>query len=524
MATLATGELVSIDPATLVEVGRVPRTPPEAIGEIVAEARHAQERWARSTWDDRRGLVRAVSRVLLSRADELATTVTAEVGKPLPEAYLHEAFPSLDALAWLADEAEAALAPEEVPIGVPFLRHKRIELLHEPRGVVAVVAPWNFPFSIPFVQAATAVAAGNAVVVKPSELAPLTGAFLESVFRQAGAPAGLVRVVQGDGELGDALVRARGIAKVVFTGSGEVGRRVAQAAAERLTPVTLELGGKHPMLVLDDADLDRAAAGAAWGSFANCGQACVGVERIYVARRLHDAFVDRLVERARALRIGRPDARGTELGPLVSEARRTRLEALLAETRGEVVAGGRRPSFGLPGWFHEPTVVVVDNDDPVLTGAEVFGPVVAVVAVGSEDEAVRLANESPLALGASVWTRDRDRARRVATRLDAGMVWTNDVGYSWGLAGAAWGGRKASGYGTTRSRHGLLEMTQPKLVDEDSGTVPAPWWYPYGPHAAEGFRGLLEATYGRGLLPRAVGVARGWRGLASLARRYAQRP
>lgn len=524
MAVVATGELVSIDPATLAEVGRVRRTAPDAVGALVDEARREQERWSQSTWDDRRALLRTVSRVLLGRLDVLARTVTAEVGKPLPEAYLHEAYPALDALAWLVDEAETALATEEVPIRVPFLRHKRVELVHEPRGVIAIVAPWNFPFAIPFVQAATAVAAGNAVVVKPSELAPLTGALVEDVFRRAGAPRGLVSVAQGDGEVGDALVRAPGVSKVIFTGSGEVGRRVAVAAAERLVPVTLELGGNHPMLVLDDADLERAAAGAAWGAFANCGQACVGVERIYVARELHDGFLERLAAQAGALRIGRPDERGTELGPLVSEAQRAKVESLLERTGGEVVAGGGRPSIGLPGWFYEPTVVAVEDADDALAAGEVFGPVVAVTPVDSDDEAVRRANASPLALGASIWTRDAARARSLAARLDAGMVWTNDVGYSWGVAGAAWGGRKASGYGTTRSRYALLDVTQPKVVDDDPGRVPVPWWYPYGSHAAEGFRGLLEATYGQGLLPRAVGVARGWRGLAGLARRYAQRP
>ena len=524
MSVLAAGELVSVDPATLAEVGRVPLTPVEAVPEVVAEARLAQERWARSSWDDRRALLRSVSRVLLGRLDELARIVTAEVGKPLPEAYLHEAFASLDSLAWLEAEAEAALAPEQVRPGVPYLLHKRIELLHEPCGVVAVVATWNFPFAIPFVQAATAVAAGNAVVVKPSELTPLTGALIEDVFRAAGAPGGLVRVVQGAGDLGAALVGAGGLGKVVFTGSVAAGRAVAIAAAERLTPVTLELGGKHPMLVLDDADLDRAVAGAAWGSFANCGQICVGVERIYVAAVLNDAFVARLSDAARGLRIGRGEVPGTELGPLVSERQRDHVEDLLGQTSGEIVTGGRRAEVGLPGWFHEPTVVsVAANDDPLVT-SEIFGPVVTVTTVRSEDEAVRLANESPLALGASVWTRDPERARRVAQRLDAGMVWTNDVAYSWGVARAAWGGRKDSGFGTTRSRHALYDVTRPKLVDHDAGRVPVPWWYPYGARTADGFRTLLEATYGHGLVPRAAAAARGWRGLAALARRYAQRP
>jgi hypothetical protein len=204
------------------------------------------------------------------------------------------------------------------------------------------------------------VAAGNTVVLKPSELTPLAGAWVERLFREAGAPEGIVRVVQGRGETGEALVRAQGIDKVVFTGSGEVGRKVAAAAGERLRPVTLELGGKDPMLVFADADLDRAVAGALWGSFSNCGQVCSAVERIYVEQSLQEAFVEELVRRTRKLRLGRGDELETELGPLVAEERRAHVEELVADAVGrgaELRTGGRRADVGLPGWFYEPTVL-----------------------------------------------------------------------------------------------------------------------------------------------------------------------
>ena len=306
-ATLVGGELRSVNPATLEVVGAVAVTPLEAVTEAVTEARLAQQQWARTSFAERRGLLAAVAQLLLERMDEIAATVTAETAKPLVEAFLSDVMVAVDNTVWIAENAEGTLGPERLRYPQLYLRHKRGRIEYVPLGAVAVISPWNFPFAIPYTETAMAVAAGNAVLVKPSELTPLSGAWVERVFEEAGAPRGLVRVVQGDGELGAALVRARGIAKVFFTGSTEVGRRIAAAAGERLCPVTLELGGKDPMLVFADADVERALDGAAWGSFFNCGQVCSGVERIFVEEELHDRFVAGLAERARALRIGRGD-------------------------------------------------------------------------------------------------------------------------------------------------------------------------------------------------------------------------
>ena len=374
------------------------------------------------------------------------------------EAYTTELLLGVEQLAWLARNAEYVLAPERVRYGIPYLVHKRAHVVHEPIGVVGVISPWNFPFSIPLTQTATAVAAGNAVVVKPSELTPLSGAWVADVFAEAGAPDGLVSVVQGGGETGAALVDAPGVSKLIFTGSAATGRKVAAAAGARLCPVTLELGGKDPMLVLRDADLGRAIEGAAWGSFANCGQVCVGIERIFVARDLHARFVDGLAARARMLRIGRGDEPGIDLGPLITERHRSKVEDLVAEAleRGaEAVTGARRPDVGLPGWFYEPTVLVGGDPGARIEREEIFGPVVTVQPFDGEDEAVALANSTSFGLGASVWTRDPKRAAALASRIEAGMVWTNDLGYSYGAGPAPWGGRKESGLGRTHSKHGL---------------------------------------------------------------------
>jgi acyl-CoA reductase-like NAD-dependent aldehyde dehydrogenase len=516
-------ELRPVDPATLEELGTVPVSPPEEVSEAVAEARVAAEHWGQSSFQERRALLGAVAQEVLARADVLSATVTAEAGKPLVESYTAELFVALDNTLWAAANAPRALRSERLRFPQRHLRHKRGWLLYEPLGVIGLISPWNFPLGIPLTQTAFAVAAGNAVVVKPSELTPLSGAWVERLFREAGAPEGLVRVVQGRAETGEALVRAPGTAKVVFTGSGDVGRKVAAAAGERLRPVTLELGGKDPMLVFEDADLDRAVAGALWGSFANCGQVCSGVERIYVAQRLYEAFVEELARRARGLRIGRGDELGTDLGPLVTGERRAHVEELVedAVARGaEVRTGGGRPDVGLPGWFLEPTVLTGVAADSRVEAEEIFGPVVTVGSFRDEDEAVRLANGSSFGLGASVWTQDLARAVRVGRRLEAGMVWTNDVSYSYGTGQASWGGTKESGFGRTHSRHGLYELSRVKYADLDRGRVPVPWWYPYDGRLADGFAGILELLYGEGV-PRKLASA--WahrRGLVRLARRY----
>jgi len=522
------GELLQPrNPATLELVGAVPVTEPEGVAEAVAEARFAQRLWATRTLDDRRLLLREVATVLLAHVEEITASIVAETGKPKLEAVTTELFVALDTSVWLSRNLDRVLGDERVPFRQPYALHKRGRLRYEPAGVVGVVAPWNFPFSIPFTQAATAVAAENAVVVKPSELTPFSGEWVERIFALAGAPSGLVRVVQGPGtHVGDALVRSTGVDALVFTGSAIAGRAVAEHAAARLCPVTVELGGKDPMLVLADADLLRAIEGALWGAFSNCGQICSGIERIYVEGDLYEPFLEGLSSRARELRVGRGDESSTELGPLISEGQRAKVEGLVAdavEHGAEIVTGGGRPDVGLPGWFHEPTVLAGEPADARLRSEEIFGPVVTVVKIANASEGIVRANDSAFGLGASVWTRNAATARAVSTQLEAGSVWTNDVAYSYGTCQAPWGGRKGSGYGRTHGKHGLYAMSQVKFFDADPGWLLPPWWFPYGDRTADGFAGVLAGAFSGGIAARASGLWRHRHGLVELGRRTSGR-
>jgi succinate-semialdehyde dehydrogenase/glutarate-semialdehyde dehydrogenase len=451
-----------------------------SVSEAVAAARAAQEQWRQA---ERAAVLRRAAWIVRDRADEIAETIVAETRKPRTEAIANELLTAAEHATWLAANAARILRDERLRLPL-HLRNKRAWLVYEPLGVVAAITPWNVPFAIPFTVTATQVAAGNGVVLKPSELTPQCGDWVRRVFEEAGVPAGLVQVVQGEAPVGEAIVADPGVAKVFFTGSVGVGRRVASAAGARGVPVVLELGGKDPLVVFADADLERAVDGAVWSSFLNAGQACVSAERIYVERPVYDEFAQRLTERARALELGE------DVGPLISERQRDTVERLTGARRAE-----------RDGWFLEPTVV-----EGSLPDEEIFGPVVTVEPFDGEDDAVRRANDTDFGLGASVWTRDLAKADRVARRIDAGMVWVNDFGWSYGAGAAPWGGVKGSGFGRTASKHGLYESVRVKLVDSDSGRIRPLWWFPYDAETEQTMRALLDVLYG----PRTARLRAAW--------------
>jgi succinate-semialdehyde dehydrogenase/glutarate-semialdehyde dehydrogenase len=498
--------LESTDPANGEVIARFEITAPGSLPGVIARAQRAQRDWCERALRDRCLLLGRLRDVLYRRRREIAEVVTREVGKPLVESLFADVLISLDTAAYYAQVSRVAklLRPERVPHRNLALKAKRGVMLLEPYGIIAIISPWNYPVAIPLGQIIPAVVAGNAVVLKPSEFTPWCGALVGEVFAQAGFPQDVVQVVQGGGELGGALVGADGVGKVVFTGSVATGRRVAETCARRLIPSVLELGGKDAMIVLDDADLDVASSGAVWGSFTNCGQACLSVERLYVARSVAERFTELCVVKTKKLRVGAGLDPASDIGPMISPQQVERVERLLADAvaRGaRILTGGRRMNLG--PCFFEPTVITGVDSSMLLMREETFGPVLAICPVTAADEAVRRANDSPFGLAASVWTRDTRRGEQIAARLNAGAVTVNDVLTSFAACEAPHGGRGASGWGRTHSRLGLLEMVQVKYVDVDRlARIPKSWWYAYSAELADAADDFLRFLFAPGLAER----------------------
>jgi acyl-CoA reductase-like NAD-dependent aldehyde dehydrogenase len=489
--------LESMNPASGEVIGRFEMTSPAELPRIVERARRVQEAWGEQSLRERCARLRRLRDVLYQRREEITEIVTRESGKPRFEALTADLMVTLDAADYYARELPRLLRSERVPHHNPAVKAKRGTISYEPMGVIGVISPWNYPLAIPMGLVIPAVAAGNAVVLKPSELTPWCGALVGELFEQAGFPAGLVQVVQGRGDVGAALVEARPD-KVIFTGSVVTGQRVAEACARHLIPSVLELGGKDAMIVLADANLEVASSAAVWGSFTNCGQACLSVERIYVDRAVAEQFTELCVAKTRKLRVGSGMEPNNEIGPMIRASQMEKVDRHVqdAVARGaRILTGGNRRA-DLGPCFFEPTVVTDVDHSMLLMHEETFGPVLAIRAVANSDEAVRLANDSPFGLGASVWTRDTRKGRQIASQLKVGSVMINDALSYFGICEAPHGGRGASGWGRTHSRIGLLELVQVKYVDEDRmSRWPKSWWYGYSQELAVATDRFLESLF-----------------------------
>ena len=500
MTATAAAPLHSFNPATGARLGTVDATAPEDVAGVVDRVAKVQPFWAQLTLRDRARYLERAAQVLIDEADEIRDLIVAEQGKPRNEAFSMELLPTIDALHWIAREGQRILADERVPMPQLFLKTKQTAFAYEPLGVIAVIAPWNYPWSIPLGEVALALMAGNGVVLKPASLTPLIGERIVRVFERAGVPEGLIRVVHGPGT-GSALVRS-GVAKVFFTGSVQTGRGVGEECARRLKGSVLELGGKDPMVVLPDANLDHAVAGALWGGFANAGQTCSGIERVYVMREVADRFIGRVVAGAGQLRVGDPMQWDTEIGPMVSREQYEIVAELVDDAVGAgavLECGGPLADApaGLSGDFYAPAVLTGVTHQMRIMREEIFGPVLPIVIVDSEDEAVAMANDSVFGLGASVWTSDRSKGERIAAELASGMVWINDHMFSHGACQCAWGGVKESGLGRTHSKFGLYECVNIKLRVWEPSTIRDPWWHPYDETLGRALRQTAEILYGR---------------------------
>ncbi len=494
------GKLESFNPTTGELVGTVETIQPQQVDGVVAEIAEVQPFWAQLSLTDRARYLRRAADVLLDEIDEVAELLTREQGKPLVESYTMEVVPTIDTLHWLADNVPAILGSEPISMRQALFLTKQAKFIYEPLGVVAVIAPWNYPWSIPFGEVAIALAAGNGVALKPASLTPLLGERIQSIFETAGFPEGLVRAVHGGGKIGQALCESDGIRKVFFTGSIEVGRSVGELCARNMKGSVLELGGKDPQIVCADADLDNAISGCVWGGFANSGQTCSGIERTYVVRDVADEFLAGVVDRAGELTLGDPLRWDTESGPMVSKDQFDLVTELVDDalaSGAERLVGGPRAVDGFPGHFIAPTVLGGVTDEMRIMKEEIFGPVVPVITVDSDEEALERANDSNFGLGASVWTRDRAKGERMARRIESGMVWINDHSFTHAACQCSWGGVKDSGLGRSHSKFGLYECAAVKMVAWEPGRTRDLWWQPYDETLGKALRASAQVLYGR---------------------------
>lgn len=474
-------KLLNHNPATGELLSEHPIASAEDVHAAVSRARVAQPAWNALGIDRRIAIVRKFQKLLLRDRESLARKITAEAGKPLVESLLSEVIVALDAARFCAENAHRALRVEAIQHGNPVLR-KRAQLVYEPVGVIGIISPWNYPFSTPATETLAALVTGNTVVLKPSELTPTSALELQRLLHEAGVPNDAFAVVLGEGPTGAALVESP-IDKLIFTGSVVTGMRVAEAAARRLLPVVLELGGKDPMLVLDDADVEVASSAAVWGSMMNAGQACLSVERCYVHSKVFGAFVAACAEKILRLKVGNGADPVTDVGPLITERQLQIVESHVEDARArgaKILTGGKRlPDLG-PN-FYAPTLITGMTDLMRMTCDETFGPVLPVIPFSTDAEAVRLANGSEFGLAASVFSRNSVRAEAIARQLRAGAVLVNDVVVSFAIPEAPHGGTRVSGIGRTHGLLGMREMLNPKYIATDSMPgMKKVWWYPYG--------------------------------------------
>jgi acyl-CoA reductase-like NAD-dependent aldehyde dehydrogenase len=489
----------SFSPLTGERIGSVPALSPEDVQAVVDDVASVQPFWAQLPLAGRARYMKRAQQALLDQIDDLAQLLSREQGKPINESYIMELIPTVDALGWIADAGQQILADERIPQPQAFTKMKKSIFSYEPLGVVGVIAPWNYPWSIPFGEVAMALMAGNGVVLKPASLTPLIGERIREIFERAGFPDGLVRTIHGGGAVGQALVESSA-AKIFFTGSVEVGRGVGVACAERLKGSVLELGGKDAQVVCADANLEHAISGCLWGSFANAGQTCAGIERVYVVREVAERFIDGVVNGANGLTVGDPLSFDTEIGPMVS---RDQYE-LVKELVDDAVANGAELRCGGPveheaypdAAFYAPTVLTGVTHEMRIMREEIFGPVVPIVTVDSEEEAIQQANDSNFGLSASVWTLDRAKGDRIARRLEAGSVWINDHMYSHGTCQCSWGGVKESGIGRAHSKFGFYECVNIKHVAWEPSKLKNFWWYPYDESLGQALRASAKLLYG----------------------------
>jgi acyl-CoA reductase-like NAD-dependent aldehyde dehydrogenase len=498
--TLATEGIQVENPATGEVIATVPVLSADEVRALVVRARAAQPAWEALGFDGRAKVLRRAQKWVVDNADRIVETIVSETGKTHDDALLNEILYASTAFGFWAKHAPRYLADEKVRSSSPFVVGRKLVVRYRPLGVIGVIGPWNYPLTNSFGDCIPALAAGNAVVLKPSEVTPLTSQLMASAMRECGLPEDVLAVATGDGSTGAALVDE--VDMVMFTGSTRTGKKIMERAAQTLTPVSLELGGKDPMIVLADADVERASSAAAYYSMQNGGQTCISVERVYVEAPIYDAFVEKVTRKVAALRQGVSTGPGTvdvgavTFAPQLDIVRRHVEQAREAGAR--VLTGGAAREGS--GRFYEPTVLVdVDHSMAAMT-EETFGPTMPIMKVADADEAVRLANDSEYGLAASIWTKDAARGEELARRVEAGAVCVNDAQLNYVALELPMGGWKASGLGSRHGAGGIRKYCRQQsiLVTRFAPPKADVHFYPFRARTTNLVGRALKLLYGRG--------------------------
>jgi succinate-semialdehyde dehydrogenase/glutarate-semialdehyde dehydrogenase len=499
MISSKTISLRSINPATLAVLETVNVFGEEEVVQVVNDAWTAFDTWQLSSFDERARLIEKFRRLLVASKEELANLVMSEVGKPLAEIYLSDLFPALDTCRWLNQNAEKLLCDQAILQSNPMLSSKQSTVIFEPLGVVGIISDWTYPFAIPVTTALFALMTGNAVVIKPSEKASLTGKKIAELFSQAGFPANVVSVITGDEETSASLANSK-LAKLIFIGSTSGGIQITKESAKQVTSLTLQLSGKDAAIVLPDAPVEFTAKGLVWGAFTAAGQSRAAIERVYIVKgKKTEKLLEQVVAQTKLLQVGKPDEPNTDIGPLIDEQQFNRvvgqLEQAVAQGARILCGGNRVPN--LAGYFFEPTVLVDVDHSMQLMVEDTMGPLLPIMVVDSEDQAVALANNCQFGLSASVWCKDIVRGQNVARDLNVGTVSLNDCIFAQGVSQYPWGGLKKSGYGKTHSYFGLLDLVNAKHVSIDAASGSNKfWWFPYGSGRLRSIKGGIDALHG----------------------------
>jgi len=489
---------ISINPATLDEVGRVEKSDLSLLPEQFKKARLAQKEWSTFSFKQRARHIMKMKKYIVAHVDDLAGIVSSDNGKSRIDALATEIIPCALAAKWYAKNTEKLLKPKKLAMSSVMFFNKKNNLIRVPMGVIGIISPWNYPLSIPFGEVVMGLMAGNAIFLKVAAATVMVGEAIERIVKAGDLPDGLFNHIVGSGSGVSKGFFENKVDKIFFTGSVPVGKILMNAASSHLTPLSLELGGKDPMIVLKDADLERASNGAAWAGFQNAGQSCGGVERLYVHETVYEPFLELLKKKTLAIRHGVDHDFNVDIGSMTTKDQWDTVDKQVksALKDGAKIVAQSKGQAEDRGYFYPATLMTDVHHDMELMVEETFGPVIPVMPFKTVEEAIDLANDSTMALTSSVWTKNTAKGKAIAAQLQSGVTTINDHLYSHGQSETPWGGWKDSGLGRTHGELGLAEMTRPKLINWDILPIKRNvWWFPFDKATYDGLKSALYFSF-----------------------------